>query len=124
MAQTVVLLHTLPDGSSHFDWLIDQPDLDVEHRLLSFRCPVRPDEAASPFGAEIMPPHRAFYLDYEGPLSGKRGLVRRIASGRTSGLREHDGCFDLTVLWSNGSISYRVAPFPDTVARVWIIPAR
>jgi len=28
-----------------------------------------------------LPAHRAIYLDYEGPISGDRGCVRRVATG-------------------------------------------
>ena len=30
---------------------------------------------------ERLPDHRRHYLDYEGPVSGNRGHVRRVASG-------------------------------------------
>ena len=31
---------------------------------------------------EALPPHRLLYLTYEGPVSGERGLVKRIAGGK------------------------------------------
>jgi hypothetical protein len=37
--------------------------------------------AISPQRITALPPHRTFYLQYEGPISGERGSVRQIASG-------------------------------------------
>jgi hypothetical protein len=31
--------------------------------------------------AQSLPDHRRFYLDYEGPISGDRGIVRRYDAG-------------------------------------------
>ncbi len=77
MLRTVVLLHTLPDGSSHFDWMLEQPG---RGDLVTFRCTRSPHEAGQ-WDAERLPDHRRVYLDYEGPISGNRGDVRRVASG-------------------------------------------
>ena len=30
---------------------------------------------------KALPPHRLIYLDYQGPISGDRGTVRRVAAG-------------------------------------------
>lgn len=83
MPATVVLEHTLPDGSSHFDWMIEDPTLDGEYRLATWRLAVRPDraEVGRVFEAERIGAHRARYLRYEGPLSDGRGDVRRVAEG-------------------------------------------
>ncbi len=80
----VVLCHTLLDGSSHFDWLIELPGRDDDHRLLSFRCSSRPDQwgGEGAFHAEHMPDHRAKYLTFEGDIGDGRGSVARVASGR------------------------------------------
>lgn len=81
MPDTVVLEHTLADGTSHFDWLIERAP--GEARLLTFRLPV--DPSAAPLGlsieADLLPDHRRLYLSYEGPISGDRGVVRRVAQG-------------------------------------------
>lgn len=37
--------------------------------------------SVSEFEAVQMPEHRALYLEYEGPLSGARGDVVRVAAG-------------------------------------------
>ncbi|MEQ8770720.1 MAG: hypothetical protein RIB60_09455 [Phycisphaerales bacterium] len=82
MTRWVLLRHDLPNGSHHFDWLIELP-IWGEHRLLAWRletpAPIEPD--APSFRAEPIPLHRAHYLTFEGPLSGGRGRVTRIAAG-------------------------------------------
>jgi len=80
--QTVILRHDLPDGSSHFDWLLavdDPPTMP----LLTWRCTARPDviTRGGALALRRIEPHRIEYLDYEGPVSGNRGAVRRVASG-------------------------------------------
>ncbi len=85
---SVLLEHTLPDGSSHFDWLIDRPHNpsptdpnrgNPEHRMITFRCTIDPfDCETHPWTGTRLPDHRARYIDYEGPISGDRGRVRRL----------------------------------------------
>ncbi len=82
----VLLLHSLPDGSSHFDLLLstDPEPKDADSRcLIALRLAVRLQlgEARS-FAAERIGDHRAHYLEYEGPIdggaAGGRGGVRRV----------------------------------------------
>ncbi len=82
MSEFVLLCHTLPDGTWHYDWLIEQPSpSDGARPLLSFRTAGRPD-LGEDFEAERAPDHRIEYLGFEGELSGNRGTVRQIARGR------------------------------------------
>lgn len=77
--RTVLLEHTTPDGGVHLDWLIERPGIDAEHRLIAFRCTDDPTTRSAWVG-ERLPDHRARYLEYEGPISGNRGSVRRVWS--------------------------------------------
>jgi len=80
MGETVLLLHTLADGSWHYDWMLERPDPAA--RLLTFRVARRIHEAASHgFEAERIADHRRMYLEYEGEISGGRGEVERVARG-------------------------------------------
>lgn len=107
MLRSVVLLHTLADGSSHHDWLIERAPADAP--LLTFRTGSRPDGARG-FEAERLPDHRRRYLDYEGPLDGGRGHVRRIAAGLVLRLVETEAAVDVSVDWGAGvPVRYRVA---------------
>jgi hypothetical protein len=93
MGAAVLLLHELPDGASHYDWLI-APDAPAAGSappgLISFRVSERIDllgggglegRGAIRFGALRLPAHRAAYLDFEGEVSGGRGRVKRLARG-------------------------------------------
>lgn len=107
MGGMVLLLHQLPAGPGHFDWLLQRRG-SGEAGLLSFRVADRIDAEPTPeFHAQRIPDHRALYLTYEGPIHapaaedahhgrppvslppalspsgamGERGRVARVASG-------------------------------------------
>ncbi len=108
MHHAVILLHILPDGTSHFDWLLDQPDLGIEHRLISFRCEIRPDCAvSSTFCALRLPDHRARYLSYEGVVLPDRGHVERVACGEVLGLEVSSGTISAVIRWADDGVAYR-----------------
>jgi hypothetical protein len=72
----VVLEHADQEGS-HFDLMIDAGEL-----LATWRCPQPPETAReSDLACLRLKDHRRLYLDYEGPLSGGRGSVRRYDQG-------------------------------------------
>ncbi len=101
---TVQLLHELPDGSRHVDWMIAQ-DRRGEQPLVTFRVAGRVDGLAG--GARLtahrIDDHRPEYLVYEGPLSGDRGTVRRLARG-------------MVVSWDRGvDVWRRDIDWPDPV---------
>jgi len=109
MRQSVILIHTLPNGQSHFDWLIDQPELQKEHRLLSFRCHFRPDEQSQQMQeVEQMPDHRFVYLSYEGPVSNNRGSVARVAFGSVVEFAKTDRSISVLIQWGQKSIRYHL----------------
>lgn len=86
MERTVVLRHDTPDGSHHYDWMLEPPDAPKDagphdRILIAWRLAGRPGPGAR-LAAERLPPHRLLYLDYEGPISGGRGSVTRIDGGR------------------------------------------
>lgn len=96
-ARWAVLRHALPDGSHHFDLLIQPPGADPLARVPTFRCPHQPGGVGP--GAdqrvEVLGDHRAVYLWYEGPVSSGRGQVRRVAGGAVAasggGMEAPDG---------------------------------
>ncbi|MCW5776956.1 MAG: hypothetical protein KIS87_11000 [Phycisphaeraceae bacterium] len=106
MPRTVVLEHTLPDGSRHFDWLMEPaepgPDATDEDRsLLAFRLAVRIDDTSiRSFLAESMPDHRRLYLHHEGALSGDRGIVVRVADGACRVVRRSQAGIEVEVAFT------------------------
>ncbi len=106
----VVLEHTPEGDRAHFDWLIapDPRDRDPDERVLGhLRCPERPDLMApgDEMDVEIGEPHRWRYLTYEGPVSGDRGVVRRVAEG-TCAVGDAMGRMILSVSWPDGGAVY------------------
>lgn len=74
-----VLLHQPPLDSTdrvHFDLLLEH-----NGSLLTWRLPIEPLLEENRCQAKELSPHRLVYLTYEGPISGNRGTVKRVASG-------------------------------------------
>lgn len=91
----VLLRHELPGGLWHFDWMLARGPVGecrVAGPLLTFRVSQHPDDpVGSALDAERLPDHRAMYLTYEGEISGGRGNVIRVASGRCQIVEECEG---------------------------------
>jgi hypothetical protein len=102
MLRTVVLEHRLPDGDSHFDWMIERSGPGEDRRLITWRTECRPDLVLE-FRGERIGDHRAAYLEFEGELSGGRGQVVRVASGRVSWLCQDEREVRVRVEWSGGA---------------------
>jgi hypothetical protein len=94
----VLLRHTLPDGSHHFDWLLSRCTLEMAaadpdaRDVITLRLDTRPDlwtphSEGEALDAQQLPDHRRFYLTHEGnvapatPGGPLRGRVERIAQG-------------------------------------------
>lgn len=71
------VLHHMGVEVPHFDLLFESAPGSA---LMAWRSPVWP--IVEPTRVERIADHRREYLDYEGPLSGNRGEVRRVAGGR------------------------------------------
>lgn len=84
--RTTILEHTIATGLHH-DWLIEDPRLanpQAENaRLWTARVAPPPQDwdKLKRFDLTITPPHRRIYLNYQGPVQGQRGYVRRLAQG-------------------------------------------
>lgn len=89
MPRFVLLRHeTAPssDREDHWDFMLESPD-----GLLTWNLQALPTPWAERLGeaggagaevdAEAIVLHRPIYLDYEGPIRGGRGTVRRVAAG-------------------------------------------
>ena len=108
MHHAVLLKHTLPDGSWHYDWLIEQPACTHEHRLLALKTQIRPDLLAkAPFETLKLQDHRVQYLNYEGPISKGRGTVQRIAAGIVESFLLTPDSIKTLIRWDDQTISYQ-----------------
>jgi hypothetical protein len=90
----VLLWHECPpdyrDGS-HWDLMLERAGITSERRLATWslselpkRWPGAAADAPSEVDAIVLADHRAAYLEYEGPISGDRGAVTRVASGEVT----------------------------------------
>lgn len=86
MPPRFVLLEHRWDGV-HWDFMLERDDV---LRTWAIDAPI---EVGETLPARSLPDHRLAYLDYEGPVSGDRGEVRRIARGT----------YD-TTLWSDDRV--------------------
>lgn len=81
-----VLWHSFPQP--HWDWMFEQGG-----KLTTFRSSPNCLEALQsgiPQIWTLLPAHRRQYLDYEGPVSGNRGEVKRVLGGICLWLEETD----------------------------------
>jgi hypothetical protein len=74
-ARYVVLCHEAV-AQPHYDFMIE---LSEGGDLPTWRAPRWPPSTGDYFVR--LPDHRNAYLEYEGPVSGGRGTVRRVAAG-------------------------------------------
>ncbi len=81
--RTLLLIHQAP-GGSHYDWLLEDPLLcDERAPLWTYRLQLSIAfwGHARAFDLEPIGLHRREYLEYQGPLTGRRGSVRQIDRG-------------------------------------------
>jgi hypothetical protein len=74
----VILRHEMPADSprgSHWDLM-----LEGDERLVTWAFAEEPGSSPTQT-ADRLPDHRKAYLDYEGPVAGGRGIVRRWDHG-------------------------------------------
>jgi len=76
MTRFVILHHTQHNGE-HWDLMLEH-----EGALLTWQLLSEPRSCDSlPIAAQRIGNHRLAYLDFEGPVSGNRGVVRRVEAG-------------------------------------------
>lgn len=76
-ARRFVILHHSGFGREHWDLMLEHQGVLVTWKLLK-----EPRAKADlPIEADRIGDHRLSYLDYEGPVSGNRGMVARVDSG-------------------------------------------
>jgi len=84
MPRFVLLEHDHP--GLHWDFMLENGET-----LLTWRLSRIPAADGNPVPADPLPDHRRVYLDYEGPVSGNRGTVRRVDAGQFEWRLRGDG---------------------------------
>ena len=79
-----VVLHHTQIPHPHFDLMIET---HAGSELATWRHAHWPPRAHEKF--EAIAAHRRDYLEYEGPVSGDRGSVKRVAAGTATIVVEH-----------------------------------
>jgi hypothetical protein len=83
MPRFVILEHDWPER--HWDLMLEAGAVLRTWRLAS------PPEPGRSIAATAIGDHRLLYLDYEGPLSGNRGTVKRWDAGEFTWLTDAEG---------------------------------
>lgn len=121
MRRTVVLWHVLPTGKGHYDWLV-QTSQDPAALLAAFRTSQRPDaEGVTEFQAERIKDHRPLYLEYEGEISGGRGVVTRVAGGVVDDVVETERSMRVTLRFWDAT---RVLEGSPRTGNQWVFEVR
>ncbi len=111
MPRFVILEHDHP--VLHWDLM-----LEVETALRTWRLAQVPT-AGVEIAALALTAHRLAYLDYEGPVSGGRGSVRRWDAGTFTATSSADEwCIDLRGTRLQGEVRLRCASGPDWTFRL------
>jgi hypothetical protein len=77
MPSRFVILHHRVKGGEHWDLMLEHGEKLATWQLS--REPAAPTDL--PMAAQRIGDHRKAYLNYEGPISGDRGHVRRVDAG-------------------------------------------
>src|SRR5436309_613719 len=92
-----VILHHDGIPEPHFDLMFET---SPNSALMTWRSPEWPITRVTKL--EKLSDHRRAYLDYEGPVSGKRGFVKRVDSGNWRSSMNQDNPW-VCDLWLNGN---------------------
>src|SRR5262245_31491538 len=93
MPRFVLLYHDCPPDfgrPSHWDLMLESGDVLRTWALAEIP---RSSATCHSIDAEQLADHRLTYLEYEGPVSGERGTVRRADSGTLETLIESEDCW-------------------------------
>ena len=78
MALSYVILEHTVNGEKHFDLMFEVPG---KEKLRTLQLKTRLEKPGDYCEFKELEPHRRAYLEYEGEISGNRGMVKRIERG-------------------------------------------
>jgi hypothetical protein len=103
MPRYVILRHTGTE-EDHYDFMLEREGTLKTWRLNSLDWPQEGIESAD---------HRLMYLDYEGPVSGRRGDVRRVEQGTYEEARWDRDAIQVSLRGGSGARELRFERLPD-----------
>lgn len=119
MPRMVVLWHEISDGdtfdrASHFDVMLESGEALWTWALNQW--PLKDEQQVS---AKRLADHRFAYLEYEGPISGGRGNVRRVDQGEYQLVKRDSDRLELKVctVQFSGRIQITHNPSPSFTAK-------
>ena len=94
MSERFVILHHTGVAPPHFDLMLEGPD-----HLWPWACELNPMELDEGEHSSARPQldHRKHYLHHEGPVSGGRGAVTRVAEGTYRLLGRDEGLWRVSL---------------------------
>jgi hypothetical protein len=105
MSRFVLLRHDCPpdyERPSHWDLMLESGDVLRTWSLAELPRAWQADRSQSAtssdtIDAEELADHRLAYLDYEGPVGGERGAVRRVDASTFETETESADCWEVTL---------------------------
>lgn len=123
MLRYVLLRHECPatyrDGP-HWDLMLEENRVLRTWSLLALPAAWGGGAAPGAVAADALPEHRIDYLDYQGPLSGDRGSVTRVAAGEYRATTPAAGAGGLDVV-ATGGLAGRWRLLPVGGPRWWLV---
>ena len=113
MAPVFVIHEHSGFGPTHFDLMLEDGPA-----LATWQIPISPFEIGqeASISATKLPDHRRQYLDYQGPISGNRGEVRRLDKGTYELLARDEGIWRVRLRGSAMEADFELA---RQVENVW-----
>ena len=101
MANAFVILAHTGHGAEHYDLMLERAGALATWQLTCLPASLEPGRALP---ARKLPDHRTAYLDYEGPVRGGRGSVRRAAGGTYEALLVEPDCWVIRLASEGGAL--------------------
>lgn len=111
-----VILHHLAPSGEHWDFMLERVDCLWTWQMMTE--PTGP--AACPIECVRIKDHRKMYLDYEGPVSGGRGMVSRVDWGRYVVLADDEAGWNVRLRGVRMTGDYRLVRQSDSES-AWVL---
>jgi hypothetical protein len=110
MPRFVILHHVTPRGyrdSPHYDLMLED-----EGKLLTWSLPELP-QVGMQMTATKLPDHRLVYLEYEGPIAGDRGEVKRVDEGEFTWIKNEGASATVILQGRSTTLTMELRKGPD-----------